>query len=85
MSTVSLICLQTDNESEYDLNHQLSAAISPNLFTSCPLHVDNYQCWDEYNLLRDMATGKSADNTTLCREHRAGCCCNEGGLFAEEI
>ena len=72
MSTVSLICLQTDNESEYDLNHQLSAAISPNLFTSCRLHhVDNYQCCDEYNLLRDMATGKSADNTTLCREHRA--------------
>ena len=72
MSTVSLICLQTDNESEYDLNHQLSAAISPNLFTSCPLHVDNYQCWDEYNLLRDMATGKSGDKHNIMQRTQSG-------------
>ena len=61
-----------DNESEYDLNHQLSAAISSNLFTSCRLHVDNYQCCDKYNLPRDMATGKSGDKHNIMQRTQSG-------------
>ena len=72
MSTVSLICLQTDNESEYDLNHQLSAAISPNLFTSCPLHMwiiisaaMNTTCFVTWRQESLRTTQHYAENTEL--------------------